>query len=486
MDHRASRARPSPDAGSFRDHANRVFHFNEHIWRGMDAGTREDWRLLSEQEFFQRLVNAGKVVRSQIVPPEEWRSIPELSEWAAVLTHERIPFITYPYEWPFGMLKDAALLHLDTLEAALKQGWTMKDASAFNVQWRGRTPVFIDTPSFQPRAPGTGWIGYRQFCMMFLFPLMLRSYRGVDYHPLLRSSLDGIDPVVANRILTGFSRFRSGVLSHVYFQAKLQQRARLQEMQEAATLTESGVADIRPPLAIKHTDAMVIGLVQSLARIVGKMQLTAIDTVWQDYASSHSYAEQSLESKKRFVNTHIAQRRWGMIWDLGCNTGTFSEIAATQADNVVAMDGDANVVESLYQLCKSGGGPGNILPIVLNLANPSPGQGWRGLERKPIDERGRPELILCLALIHHLAIGSNVPLTEIVDWLHELGGDLIVEFVDREDAMVKMLLRNRVDPCRGYSLEEFERACALRYETIASDTIKGGTRKLYYLKRRTN
>jgi ribosomal protein L11 methylase PrmA len=469
-----------PDPGSFRDRSNRVYDDGSRIWRGIDAVALDNWSALSVQPFFRDFVETGKVVRTALVPAPASHVAREDS-WRAMLSHERIPFISYPYEWPFGMLKDAALLHLEVIERALAAGWTLKDASAFNVQWKDGKPVFIDICSFEPRKPGEPWAGYRQFCMMFLFPLMIRAYRGLDHIPLLRSNLEGIDPALAGQLLGGFSRFRRGVLGHVHLQSGMQRRARTAELAEAARLTESAAGEVRAARRIRHSDAMVLGLVQNLTRLVQRLHPRSGETTWQDYAATHSYADDSLERKKRFVARHAGERHRGLVFDLGCNAGLFSRIAAEHADLVVAMDGDANAIERLYQQEKAADRSG-ILPLVVDLSNPSPGQGWRGRERKTIGERGRPDLTICLALIHHLVISANIPLAEVVDWLAETGGELIIEFVSLDDAMSRMLLRNKQNQYGDCTKAEFERLCARRYTIAASESVKGGTRTLYHMK----
>jgi hypothetical protein len=271
------------------------------------------------------------------------------------------------------MLKDAALLHLDILEAAIPEGWTLKDASAYNVQFIGARPVFIDIPSFTPYVPGDPWIGYRQFCMMFLYPLMLSAYRGIDYRPLLRSSLEGIDPATANQILTGYSRFKKGVLGHVYLHAKMQDRHKSKDLDEARHLTEE--VDERPSerKTGRHSEAMVMGVLHGLRRTVERLSSPDDRTTWGNYETDHSYAEASLAAKSAFVQQVVDERHRRSAWDIGCNTGTFSQIAASNSDYVLAIDGDVKAIERLYQRQKAARAA-NILPLVMDIANVSPAQ----------------------------------------------------------------------------------------------------------------
>ena len=470
------------DGGSFRDRANRVYRLGPEIVRGLDAKALANWNAVRAQPFFQKLMAEGRIVSTSNRPTDA-RAMPGDECWAGYIQHERIPFLSYPYEWSFGMLKDAAMLHLDILEEAILAGWTLKDASAYNVQFIGARAVFIDIPSFTPHTAGDPWIGYRQFCMMFLYPLMLSSYRCIDYRPLLRSSLEGIDPDTANQILTGATRFRKGVLGHVYLHAKMQARHKNKDLDEARHLTED--VDQRPSerRAGRHSEAMVMGVLQGLGRTTAKLSSPDDRTTWGNYETDHSYAEASFAAKTSFVQQVVDEKRRGLAWDIGCNTGTFSQIAASNTDYVVAIDGDVKAIERLYQRQKAAGAA-NILPLVMDIANVSPAQGWRGAERKALDERGKPDLILCLALIHHIVISANIPLAEFLDWLHSLGGEVVIESVGRRDDMTRMLLRNRVDQYAELDNANFERLVGEKFEVVRTQPLKGGTRRLYHLRPR--
>ena len=384
-----------------------------------------------------------------------------------MLKHARIPFISYPYEWPFGMLKDAALLHLKLMLSALDAGMILKDSSAYNIQWEGAAPVFIDIPSFEVLGKGEPWIGYRQFCELFLYPLMLQAYKGVDFRPWLRGSIDGIPAEAMRQLLSSRDYLRAGVLLHVVAQAALQRRY--------------SCGSVRGKLAEAGFDrGLIVSNVTKLQKIVSAMQPAGAKTTWADYAQSHSYDQAEFEAKRDFVERAAASRSWKLVWDIGCNTGTFSRIAAQHADSVVAMDGDWMAVESLYREQQSRPDRAKILPLVVNLADPSPSQGWKGLERKSLPERGKPDLTLCLALIHHIVIGANIPMGDFVDWLGNLGTSLVIEFVGREDEMVQVLLANKDDQYGDYTQENFEALLSARFDIRDSRPLKGGKRVIYF------
>jgi len=467
-----------PDDGSFRDRANRVYDDGRQIFRGINDEALDNWIAIHEEAFFLKLLAERKIVPTELFEGELDTGLD--ADWRGYLIHERIPFITYPYEWSFGMLKDAALLHLDILEQAIPCGWTLKDATAYNVQFLGSEPIFIDVPSFEPYRKGDPWRGYRQFCMMFLYPLMLNAYRGIDYLPLLRGSLDGIAPQAANQMLSGTARFRKGVFGHVYLHSKLQERYSNKDLDEAKSLTEGADHEPSGNKLGQHSEAMVLGTIQGLRRTVEKLNTPEFQTTWENYDTGHSYAEASFAAKKAFVEEAVQRRPRKMVWDMGCNTGTFSEIAATNSDYVIALDGDAKAIERLYQRQKDAGAR-NILPIVMNLGNTSPDQGWRGKERKALEKRGSPELILCLALIHHIVITANIPLEEFIGWLRDFDSEVVIEWVGLEDSMTKMLLRHRANQYSELEPSNFERIIRSRFDIITAEPLKGGMRKIYHL-----
>jgi SAM-dependent methyltransferase len=391
-----------------------------------------------------------------------------VTPWAGVLRHARIPFISFPYEWCFGMLKDAALLQLELLEAALGEGMILKDSTPFNVQWAGARPVFIDVASFERLRPGEPWAGYRQFCEMCLYPLLLQAYRNVAFQPWLRGRIDGIEAMQCWNLMSARDLLRRGVLAHVYLQAKAQSRF--------ADSGQNVRADLR---AAGFHIALIKANVQRLTRLLRRLRWRQSVSTWSEYTTGTSYAERGRDEKAAFVQRAVGSRSWHLVWDLGCNTGVFSRLAAQHAELVVAMDGDQLVIERLYHGLKREG-QRRILPLVSNVADPSPRLGWRGMERGSLADRGRPDLTLCLALIHHLAISANVPVREIVEWLRSLGGALVIEFVTKEDPMVRRLLQNKRDDYADYDRAWFEGCLRDLFDVAEVAELAGGTRILYF------
>lgn len=462
------------EAGSFRDRSNQVYYMNGQVFRGVSKTALKYWEKLANQDFFREMQQRGEVVQTELLPAKDKSTLEIVRDgWAGVLKHKTIPMVSYPYEWTFGMLKDAALLQLILIERLIENDWTMKDATAYNIQWIGAKPTFIDVVSFEPREEDSPWVGYRQFCMMFLIPLLLKAHRSIDYIPFLRSNLEGISPVEAAKFFPFGSRLKKGVFMHVYLHAKMQ------------TAFSDDTPSDKPTTAkkVKQSKAAVLGTIQGLQRVVRKLRLKNRPTTWGDYAQKHSYTDESYDEKQDFVKRHAEKRHWGMIWDIGCNTGTFSKICSPHADNVLSIDGDALAVEKLYQEQKKKD-HGNILPLIMDLSNISPNQGWRGMERKALEERGTPDLVLCLALIHHIVISANIPMRSFLEWVRGLNSDVIIEFVCPDDPMTLHLLKNRVNQYDEYTESNFDTVAAEMFVIVEKAPLKAGLRQIYYLQPR--
>ena len=457
------------EPGSFRDRQGRIFYRNGEVLRALSARALEEWRALSSTRFFPRLMEAGKIVKTMSVEAKSIEgTVPAAEQWSGFLGHETIPFISYPYEWSFQMLKDAALLQLELIAAALSEGMILKDASSFNLQWMGAKPVFIDIPSFERLNAGEPWVGYRQFCQLFLYPLFLQSYKNIPFQPWLRGSIDGISPQHCLQLMSSRDLLRAGVLTHVYLQSRLQNRYGGSDSDAKGMLKTAG-----------FSRDLIAANVQRLTKTVTGLTWTQTRSEWSDYASNNTYSRQDHETKADFVRKAAQSRHWNLVWDLGCNTGTFSRICAENSDYVVAMDQDPAAIELFYRAL-SQEGSGRILPLVLNLADPSPDLGWRCLERKAITGRGKPQLTLCLALIHHMVIGANVPVGEFLQWLADLQGALVIEFVTKEDPMVEVLLRDKEDLYEDYELEYFESCLGSLFDVKGREVVPSGTRILYF------
>lgn len=467
------------NTGSFRDPANKVYELNlesrsgeYRILRGLSEGALSIYKRLSCEDFFCKLLEKKLIIRSKLLSNFDKNAKNVISDgWTGVLEHQTVPFVSYPYEWTFTMLKDAALLQLYLVEKSLEEGWILKDATPYNIQWIGSSPIFIDIPSFEPWVEGEPWVGYRQFCTMFLTPLMLKAHLGIDHLPLLRSYVDGIPPTEAVKFFTGIKKLKKGILSHIVFPAIVE---------NSISKRERDAAPIQQRTPHKHTKSMVIGLVQSLSRLVKKLSNKIEHTDWSLYDKTHSYQDSDLNAKKAFVLKHASEKKRDQIWDIGCNTGTFSKVCSKICNQVISIDGDQNAVELLYLNEKVRKGS-NILSLVLNVSNLSPGQGWAGVERQAFDRRKKPDLVLCLALIHHVRMSANIPNSMFLKWLHSLEADVVLEFINRKDEMTIKLLTNKKEQYEDYNFEQFITEVGQFFKIEDRMLLKNGKREIFYL-----
>jgi SAM-dependent methyltransferase len=452
------------EPGSFRDPESRVFYAADEVYRALSADGLSDFEAVKASG----LLDDGRVVATERVEDVSALKGLLVHEPAAVLRHERIPFVSYPYEWTFSMLKDAALLQLDLLLDALDHDLVLKDSTPYNVQFKGARPVFVDVGSFERLREGEPWIGYRQFCMLYLYPLLLQAAKGVPFQPWLRGSIDGITPTQMRNLMSFRDRFRKGVFTNVFLHAKL----------EARYADRPG--QVKQEVKRVFKKELFVANVRKMRKLIERQQWDPPQGVWTAYGERNSYTDDDARRKDDFVREVAGAREWPLVWDIGANNGRYSRIAAEGARTVLAVDADDGPVELLYRDLRAEMNE-QILTLTMNLADPSPGLGWRGLERRALPERGKPDLVLALALIHHVAISANVPVREFIDWLASLGSALVIEFPTREDPMVQKLLapkREGLHP--DYELGFFERCLAEAFEVERSERLESGTRVLYY------
>jgi hypothetical protein len=458
------------DAGSYRDPASAVFTLGERVLRGLDERSAEAWQRLAQTRFLADLVDRGKVVPSEPVQLEDVPLSPRGQPWALVLEHERVPVVSYPYEWPFAMLRAAALCQLDVLDAALGEGWSLKDGTAYNLQFVGPRPLFVDVGSFEPEQGP--WPGYRQFCETMLFPLMLQAHQGVAFQPLLRGRLDGVPTATMDHLVRGTGRLRPGVLRHVLLHSLVERRSTAGSEEVKRDLRSAG-----------FTAELSRSLVRGLHKLVVRLEVGTRRSEWSGYYATCSYSDEDTAAKRRLVETEVAARSPATLVDLGANDGTYSVLVAPHAGCVVAVDGDEQVVDRLWRRL-AGERITNVLPLVVDLADPSPGLGWRNRERRPFESRVRADMALALALVHHLVIGRNLPLGAVVDWLADTAPVCIVEFPHRDDPMVRRLLANKpAGLFDDYEIDAFEAALDQRFEQVVATRLPGGTRTLYVVER---
>lgn len=328
------------------------------------------------------------------------------------------------------MLRAAARLQLELQAEALEYDMTVKDATPYNIQFVEAKPIFIDAGSFRPLEKGEPWLGYRQFCEMFLFPLLVRSHARTSFQPLLRASLSGIPPSTARALLRGTKVWKPGVLADVVLQARADRAASIRNVR--SDLKDAG-----------FSKEMIQNNLRRLIKVVESTTWDPEPSTWSEYSQCEHVSGQR-DQKTDFVRQVASEKHRTLAWDLGANDGHFSRIVAAHVDTVVAIDSDELVVDQMYKNLVATG-TGGILPLVVDLSDPSPALGWRGAERKPLHHRGSPDLTLMLAIVHHLVIASNIPLGEIIDWMASLDSEFVFEWVPPTDPMVRELMVNKKD-----------------------------------------
>ena len=454
--------------GSFRDPEGFLFSQKGEIFRQINETGKENFEQLMQSGLYQLLADKGlliahKEVKRKAVDPRRAHK---------VIKPVALPFISYPYEWSFSELKDAALLTLDIQKEAIGMGMSLKDASAFNVQFdleNGR-PVFIDTLSFENFFEARPWAAYRQFCQHFLAPLALASFRDIRLSQLLRANIDGIPLDLAAKLLPRKAFLRLGLYTHLWLHSKAQSRYSDAEVQTEKFTT-------------RMTKTQHLGLLDSLRRTTASLSWQAKGTEWGTYYQQTNYEKDAFEAKKKLVRGYLDIADPKTVWDMGANNGVFSRIASENGRATIAFDVDAAAVEQNYLQMKAQQ-ESNLLPLVLDLTNPSPSLGWNNQERLSLPERGSPDLVMALALIHHLAISNNLPLAYIAEYFSQLSEWLIIEFVPKSDSQVKKLLVSRKDIFPNYTFAGFQESFTPFFSTQKVEGIKNTERKLILLRRK--
>ena len=447
--------------GSFRDPSGFVYTRDGTLFRQVNSGFRQTFEAFLASGLCDELVRDGLLVPHELVGLE-YSATPDAH---AVLRPERLPFISYPYEWSFGQLQDAAALTLQIQERALRKGFTLRDSSAYNIQFQGGRPIFIDTLSFEPWEEGKPWAAYKQFCEHFLLPLMLMSATDIRCGTLLRSYVDGIPLDLGSRLLPHRSWTSLSAVLHIHLHAWAQGRY-------------AGSAVTSAAKGKSMSQRSLLTLIKNLSTATQRLSWRPSGTEWAEYTSDNNYSDAASRSKREMVVAHLAAVKPKTVWDLGANTGEYSRAARESAGYVVSFDVDPAAVERNYRRVRSEKESG-ILPLLLDLTNPSPAQGWAGRERLSLEERGPADAVLALALVHHLAIGNNLPLERIASYFRRLGRHLVIEFVPKSDSQVSRLLLSRPDIFPGYTKEGFEEAFQRHYHIQSVARVADSERWLY-------
>lgn len=451
---------------SFKDPSGFVFESGGKLYRQVNQYYAAQYRQLMESGLYKQLVD-----RKQLIPHEEIaQNFTDSAEWYTTLLPEPIPLISYPYEWCFEQLQDAALLTLSVLKTALQHGMILKDATPYNIQFYKGRPVFIDTLSFDTYDPKQPWIAYRQFCQCFLFPLYLEHYLKTDIQKILSTYIDGIPVDFVAKLLPLKSRLSLGVWLHVYLQhtAATSLRANNNNHKQTAAFSKKKLLDV-----ISHLTSIITNFP------AGK----PYKTTWSNYYEDTILSKEYLQEKEKIVQEFCRQTQARSVLDLGANDGYFSRLFASHQMQVIATDADNRCISRLYQEVKKNN-TGNILPLMLDIANPSPAIGFHNQERAAFHNRIKTGLVAALALVHHLVIGKNISLPVLADYFNSIAPELIIEFVPKEDEKVRQMLTTRPDTFIDYDQTHFEQYFTLYFNIVEKVPVPGTHRTLYKMIRK--
>ena len=450
---------------SFRDPSGFLFTKDNTLYRQINTSYKESFDQLIKSGLYEKLVKENLLIAHK-------RSSSKFSlskDAYKIIKPEYIPFVSYPYEWCFSQLKDAALLTLQIQKHALKYEMTLKDASAYNVLFVGASPIFIDTLSFESYEKGMPWIAYKQFCQHFLSPLLLMALKDVRLNKLSINFIDGVPLDLTSKLLAKSSFLNPNIFAHIHLHAKTQKM-----------FQKTSFKKTQKTLSKKSQVALIENLISFIEKLRPKKQKTQ----WQKYYTFTNYSRTAFKNKKNLVSNFLKlAKNKNIIWDLGANTGEFSQIASKYCKLVISIDSDPQAVELNYTKAKRQNNK-NILPIISDITNPSPSIGWVNKERVSLFKRGSVDLILALALIHHLAISNNLSFQHLSDFFADISEFLIVEFIPKEDSNAKILLASRKDIFPDYNEKGFETKFNSNFQILEKQKINDSKRTLYLMKRK--
>jgi len=465
--------------GSYRDRESFVFYSQDRICRALADRSWNAVERAWREGVLPALIRDGLIVRSEKVSESSDEYI-RLSDrypgWKHFLVHENIPFVSYPYEWCFSMLADAAVLHLQIQQVLLKHELSLKDASAFNVQFNGARPIFIDLGSIEEPTRRDVWIAYSQFCRMFLFPLLLHLYAGMSFKQVFLADIEGpsVDQVVQH--LGRWRVLQPSMFLDVFLQHVLSPHGKKKARSLRTELQSTGAS----------AEAQLINLHRLSRKIEGLRQKKRISGIWIGYEKNNTYQTPAHAEKETFIRDFMGKYKPATVLDLGCNTGEYSICCAQLGARVISVDSDHDCVEILYQRAKRAQLP--VLPLVMDLANPSPGLGFMNSERGSFLSRAPSDAVIALALVHHLLISARLPVTAICRLMESLARRyLVIEFVERQDEMFQTLLAlRREEDYEEVTLDKFIAVFRQSFTIIKQMPLQGTKRHLLLMERSTS
>ena len=454
------------DKGSYRDPVGKIFYYKGRVLRGLNSKGVERFKYIKENHILDESIKKNFLISTK--EATDLLKINELSEFDLILEHKKLDYITYPYEWCFEQLKDAALHHLNFQLFLLEKNCVLIDASAYNIQFINSKPIFIDTLSLSEYKEGSYWTGHKQFCENFLNPLILSSKKNIDFNNWFKGNLEGITTSDLNNILSLKDKLNYSLFFHVFLMDRYEKKALLKPKEISQRINK------KKALSKKSYKGMLLQLKKFILGLSKDKTLSK----WSNYSENNSYNPEEEEKKIRIIENFIKKNKFNYLADLGCNDGLYSfKSLKCGAKKVLGFDSDLNVLNKAYLSSKINNL--NFHPVYIDFTNPSPSQGWNEKERKGFNQRMKFNGMIALALYHHITIGNNIPMKEAIDWLISFAPKGVIEFVPKEDDMIKEMTKLKGDIFENYNEERFKLYLEQKVKIININKVSSSGRTLY-------
>ncbi len=453
------------DPGSFRDPSGNIFNHEDKIIRILKKEGTDRLKYFKENDLLNQSISRKFLIESNFIDAKALDL--DLDNVEEIIEHKKLNYVSYPYEWSFDQLKDAALHHLEFHIFLLENEATLIDSSAYNIQFDGYKPVFIDILSIKKYQNGEYWKGHKQFCENFLYPLILKAKKNIDFNNWFRGNLEGIKSHEINSLLTLGNKFSYTIFTQVVLLNYLEKKFLGNK--------EINIEKIKEKNFQKKS---YLGLLNQLKNFIISLKVKKNKTVWDDYSINNTYTKNEENLKITIVSEFAEKYKFDKLVDLGCNDGVYSkECLKKGCKFVVGFDYDLNVVNQAYNISKKE--KLNFLPLYLDASNPSPNIGWGQIERKGFIERLNFSGMLALAFEHHLAIAKNIPLDQLVKWLLNIAPKGLIEFVPKSDQTIRKMLLLKGDIFRDYSEENFKNLILRNAKIVSEKKITESGRKIF-------
>ena len=458
------------EPSSFRDNKANVYNISGKILRKVNIALNLDFDEFLNSNFYQK--NSKLIIKTSILNDDEKEKLLIPQEKNHVwLEHEKLEYLIYPYELTFNQLKDSAILFLDLYLDALEESYDIIDASAYNIQFKNSNPIFIDMGSFAKLQNNSEILWHKQFCENYLAPLLIKSKADINFNDIFKGNLDGIDLKLTSKILPLSTFFDFNILANIHLHSLLNSKI------SSSTHIKKNNLKIK-----KLSKNQKILIAKGLKKNINKLQ-SKNNSYWSTYSKINSYSEKEYIKKEKYVSEFVKTQNISCLLDVGCNDGHYSNICFNnKVEKVVGIDNDLDALDQAYLRFKSK--KLNFFSIYQNFSNPSSGIGWNSRERLSFTERFKDKFdgVICLALIHHVCIGKNVPVEMFIEYLGNFSKNFLLEFVSKDDDMVKNLLRNKENLTKYYNLDYLKKTISRDYRIISENKITDNRTLIHFKK----